>query len=135
LFGRVQLYKAIRYGPPCIMERINRGPPKPWEQQLTEVQVAASEPSHVPNHASWAQLPDANLSNAFMAARAAIPGPTSLPRWQMVSTVLGWMEAQEVALAWAVVQYAELVSTQSLMCAQPRTCSQVEWACTKALWI
>jgi hypothetical protein len=89
---------------------MSRGPVKPWQQQLTELQPASAMPSYMSCLANWARLPEAGVQAAFMAARAATPGAAPLPRPKMLSTVLGWMEAQEVALAWAVVQYAELVS-------------------------
>lgn len=100
----------MRSTPPRIIGRSIRGPPKPWEEHLTALQRVAYQPSYVPYSQQWATLPEADLQAAFAAARAAIPGQAPLPRWRMVSTVLGWFHAQEVALSWAVVKYAELVS-------------------------
>jgi hypothetical protein len=67
------------------------------------------QPSYHAHAARWAQLADADVLAAFQAARSVIPGPSPLPRQQMLSNVLVWMQGQEVALAWAVVKYAELV--------------------------
>jgi hypothetical protein len=98
------------YPPLNIEERISRGPAKPWEQRLTGIQHGHAAPSYVSCSAKWRELPDADLEAAFMAARTFLPGPAPLPQPQMVSTVACCLEAQEVALAWAVVKYAELVS-------------------------
>jgi hypothetical protein len=91
------------------MERIDMGPPKPWEQQLTELQTASFGPSYSSVSAGWEQLPYATLEAACAAARTAIPGEMPVSRWGMVSTVLRWLQAQELTLAWTVVKYAELV--------------------------
>jgi hypothetical protein len=113
--GVVQLSNVILQAPPGITERISRGPAKPWQEQLTGLQCASAEPYYILCADKWAQLADADLDAAFLAARTFVPGPVPLPRPQMVSTVLGCFQVQEVALAWAVVKYAELVSTRKLL--------------------
>jgi hypothetical protein len=91
--------------------RLINGPPKPWQDRLTSALTnPLPEPSYIANAGRWGQLLDADLEAAFQAARADIPGPAPLPRQQMLNNVLAWQQAQEVALAWAVVKYAELVS-------------------------
>jgi hypothetical protein len=45
----------------------------------------------------------------------------------MVNTVLGWFQAQEVALAWAVVKYAELVS----MLTSGTSLAAAGWCCNE----
>jgi hypothetical protein len=107
----VQLCKAIREGPPNITERLANSPPKPWEAQINVPEGAPDVPTYASCQGKWEQLRDGDLQAAFLAARAAVPGPAPLPRPQMVSIVMSWLEAQEAALAWAVVKYAELVST------------------------
>jgi hypothetical protein len=101
----------MRQGPPSIQARITSGPRKPWEQRLTALQVMPLlQPSYESCQGNWQHMSDIDLNAVFHAVRPAAPGAAQATRTQMISTMLGWFEAQEVALAWAVVKYAELVS-------------------------
>jgi hypothetical protein len=108
----VKMCKAIVDGPPCITERLPKTPAKPWDHQITVPEGFPDTPTYAAASckAQWEALRDSDLQAAFLAARSAVPGPAPLPRSQMVGTVISYLEAQEVALAWAVVKYAELVS-------------------------
>jgi hypothetical protein len=115
-----QLSKDIMEGAPGHVLRLSKGPAAPWDHKSTAAVPCAATPSYVACSSSWEQLPDAELAALYAAAcRALDPVPQQnqeqqpaapVSKAEQAATVARWLEAQEVALAWAVVKYAELVS-------------------------
>jgi hypothetical protein len=116
-----QLSKSVLTAAPSHVLRLSQGPAAPWDHKSTAAAPCAATPSYVACSSSWEELPDAELAALYGAAfRALHPAVQQLPavapsKAAQAATVARWLEAQEVALAWAVVKYRDLVSSR--MCA------------------
>jgi hypothetical protein len=111
-----QLCSAILEGAPSHRLRLSKGPAAPWDHKSTAAEPCATPPSYAACTSSWEQLPDDELAALYAAACSAMHPAGQEPaaavsKMQQAAAVASWLEAQEVTLAWAVLKYAELVSS------------------------